>query len=151
MDTPRSALRFPDGARGALALALLTLILIAGCTDVHGNDPNVPDKEGAFTADSAPQVTCVGALPSSCPQAPSYALDIAPLAKRTCLPCHSRGGVASDRDLSTYKNLTRIETTAFVQINGCLMPPADAGPDAAMSHAERTEFLQWFVCGAPNN
>lgn len=148
MGTSPSASRFPDALRVAVAASLA---LVVGCTNGRGNDPNVPDDEGALAADSAPGKACLSALPKTCPKAPSYATDIAPLTQRTCNPCHSRGGVASDRDLTTYKNLTRLETTAFIQVNECLMPPADAGPDVAMTHEERTELLQWFVCGSPNN
>jgi len=133
----------------AFVIALAVMTLVIGCSNDRGNDPNVPDIEGALAVDSAPPV-CV-TLPKGCTKAPSYGASIAPLTERTCNPCHSKGGVASDRDLTTYKNLTRLETTAFIQVTGCLMPPVDAGPDAAMTTAERTELLQWFVCGSPNN
>lgn len=127
---------------------MASLALVVGCTNERGNDPNVPDDQAG---DATTHPACVSGLPKTCPKAPSYATDIAPLTQRTCLPCHSKGAVASDRDLTTYKNLTRLETTAFIQVNECLMPPADAGPDVAMTPAERTELLQWFVCGSPNN
>jgi hypothetical protein len=151
MGTPPSASRFPDRLARRLALAASFVFAVVGCTSERGNDPNVPDEQGALAADSASGLACVAALPKTCPKAPSYATEIGPLTQRTCVPCHSHGGVASDRDLTTYKNLTRLETTAFIQVNECLMPPADAGPDVAMTHEERTELLQWFVCGSPNN
>jgi hypothetical protein len=78
-------------------------------------------------------------------------MDIAPLVKRACLPCHARGGVEANRDVTTYARLTRLETTVISQVSGCFMPPADAGPDAFMTLADRTELLQWFVCDSPNN
>jgi hypothetical protein len=134
--------------RGGL---LSTLVLVAACPDPKGNDPNVPDRvpDGADVVSRAAQ--CPPALPTSCPQTPSYSTEIAPLVQRTCLPCHSSGGVAADRDLSNYRNLVRLETTNLVQVNGCIMPPPDAGADAALSLDERVELLQWFVCGSPNN
>jgi hypothetical protein len=144
MGTSRSASRFLEAFVVVLAAGFA---LALGCTTARGNDPNMPDDQAG---DATTSPACA-ALPKSCLKAPSYASDVAPLTLRTCLPCHSKGGVASDRDLSTYKNLTRLETTALVQVNECLMPPADAGPDVAMTAAERTELLQWFVCGSPNN
>ena len=57
----------------------------------------------------------------------------------------SAGGMVS------YSEFVRLETTDFVQVSDCIMPPADAGPDAALSLQDRTELLQWFVCRAPNN
>jgi hypothetical protein len=131
---------------------VLALGLAPGCTDPRGNDPNVPDLEPDGVAqNSANGAACPPALPTTCPHAPSYAKDIAPLVGRACVPCHSPGGVAFDRDLTTYRNLLRLETTDVVQVNACLMPPADAGPDAAMTLSDRRELLQWFVCGTPNN
>jgi len=132
---------------GAVGLVLLAV----GCTDPSGNDPNVPDRLGAVSVDAAAPPGCTPALPATCPNTPSYAENIAPLVKRTCVPCHAPGGKASDRDFTTYHGLVRLETTALTQVNGCLMPPADAGPDAAMSLGDRTELLQWFVCGSPDN
>jgi hypothetical protein len=137
-------------AVGATILAVAAMF--AGCVNPAGNDPNVPDDEPDGTvANIDSSAVCLPAAPSGCPEAPSYAKDIAPLVKRACVPCHSPGGVAADRDLTTYVNFVRLETTDFVQINGCVMPPADAGPDAALTFQDRTELLQWFVCGSPNN
>ena len=71
--------------------------------------------------------------------------------KRSCLDCHVKGGQASDRLLDTAAHVKRLSTTMFLQINSCLMPPADAGADAALSFDDRKELLQWLVCGAPDN
>jgi hypothetical protein len=107
---------------------------------------------GGGASPGADAGSCVK-LPSSCPStnAPSYAKDIAPLVQAKCLPCHSPGKVAASRDFTTYTNFSRWESTAFVQVGSCLMPPSDAGPDGDLSIDERTELLQWFVCGAQNN
>jgi len=150
MRVEASARAHPSATRvGALAVAAA---LLTGCADPPGNDPNVPDQAPDGTVlDLASVMACPPAAPSSCPETPSYAKDIAPLIERACVPCHSSGGVAADRDLTTYANVVRLETTNFVQINGCVMPPADAGPDASLSLQDRTELLQWFVCGSPDN
>ena len=151
---PRSAdARHVPMGRGVIALALIALAwALPACADPPGNDPNVADMEPPGTVmNLGGPAMCPPAAPASCPAAPSYAKDIAPLVKRSCLPCHSPGQQAADRDLTSYANFVRLETTDFVQVDACLMPPADAGPDAAMSIADRTEMLQWFVCGAPDN
>ncbi len=133
-------------------MAGFAIAFFVACTTDEGNDPNVPDYAGALAAeDAATSVSCAASIPKSCPSAPSYASDIAPLVTRTCNTCHAANGTASDRDLTTYKNLTKLETTSLVQVADCLMPPSDAGADAMLSQAEREELLQWFVCGSPNN
>ena len=124
--------------------------MLAACTDPKGNDPNVPDREGAVT-DAAPAANCPPALPSSCPSTPSYTTDVAPIFNRSCVECHKAGGVAADRPLDTAARVRKLESTNFQQLIGCLMPPADAGPDAALSYDDRKEILQWLVCGAPAN
>jgi hypothetical protein len=136
------------GRTGALAIAAA----LTGCINPAGNDPNVPDLEPDGTVNvlaSAP--ACPPAAPSSCSQTPSYAKAIAPLIERACVPCHSPSGDAPDRLLTTYSEVELLETTSFVQINGCVMPPAEAGVDAALTLQERTEILEWFVCGSPDN
>ncbi|MEO7111475.1 MAG: hypothetical protein ABI183_13635 [Polyangiaceae bacterium] len=138
-----------------LAVFVIVIFFAIGmfaCTTNPENDPNVPDYAGALAAaDAARAVNCTTSIPKSCPSAPSYANDIAPLVKRTCVTCHSSTGSASDRDLTNYKNLTKLETTSLIQVADCLMPPSDAGADAMLSPDDRTELLQWFVCGSPNN
>ena len=149
------------------SFAAIVLLSIAGCKDPAGNDPNVPDDEprppmsasddggtdgadndGGSPMDAAP--VCTKKIPG-CTSVPSYTADVAPLVHNTCLPCHAKGGTASDRDLTTYRGIVRIESTVLSQIYSCDMPPADAGPDAALTAPERTLLLQWLVCGAPNN
>jgi hypothetical protein len=153
MSTGEAAGRHPVTRLATRASRLLVGgALLTGCPDPAGNDPNVPDLVPDGTVlNLASAATCPPAAPSACPQSPSYTKDIQPLVERACVPCHSPGGVAADRDLRTYQDFVRLETTNFVQINGCVMPPADAGPDAALSLQNRTENLQWFVCGSPDN
>ena len=131
---------------------MMLAVTTTACTDPSGNDPNVPDYAGALAAeDAAVTVACNATIPKACTTAPSYATEIAPLVKRSCVTCHAVNGSASDRDLSTYKNLLKLETTSLVQVADCLMPPSDAGADAMLSPSDRTELLQWFICGSPNN
>lgn len=129
-------------------ITALALVPSLACADPPGNDPNVPDYAAFGAMSGAP---CPLAPSSGCGAPPGYSQNVSPLIKRTCLPCHAPGGVASDRDLSTYANLTRLETTVISQVNGCLMPPADAGPDVMMTPEDRTELVQWFTCGAHDN
>lgn len=143
MATSRSTSPFLSArARLGAAAGMLLAVAVACGTGTESVD-------GGASQDAAP--ACASLLPSSCPRAPSYANDVAPLVKRVCLPCHSPGGVAAERDLTTYKNLLRLESTALVQVNQCFMPPADAGATSAWTSDERTLLLQWFVCGSPDN
>jgi hypothetical protein len=132
--------------RIALAAALA---LLPACS-TQGSDFPAGDAQSTTPVEAAAP-SCTSSVPSKCTTTPSYKTDIAPLVKRTCIPCHAPGGNASDRDFTTYAGLTRFGTTVLSQVNGCLMPPADAGPDAAMSSGDRTELLLWFVCGSPDN
>jgi hypothetical protein len=159
VETRRSARRprCAQSAAGRASLLVVALSFLAGCSDPAGDDPNVPDPTPDGTIlNLAGTAVCPPATPSSCPQTPSYSKDIAPLIERTCFPCHAPGGVAADRNFSSggvasYGAFVRLETTDFVQVSDCIMPPADAGPDAALSLQDRTELLQWFVCGSPDN
>jgi hypothetical protein len=124
---------------------LVAVLLACGSPSDFGVDHLQPDA-----ADDSPAMTCPAA-PSGCANIPSYANDIGPLVKRTCAMCHTPGGVASDRDLSTYAGLSHWATTAFGQLVRCLMPPPDAGPDMMITPTERGQLEQWINCGAPNN
>jgi hypothetical protein len=53
--------------------------------------------------------------------------------------------------MPSYRNFVGLESTDFVEVSSCRMPPADAGPDAALTAQDRRELLQWFVCGSPDN
>jgi hypothetical protein len=69
--------------------------------------------------------------------------------QKDCLACHSPSGEAADRDLTTYANISKLQSTTLLQVSHCLMPPAGANP--GMTPAERTELVRWLVCGAPQN
>jgi hypothetical protein len=135
-----------------------TLALTAlGCRADPGNDPNVPDDELPFAgvpAEAAPNAPCSATLPSqsSCASVPSYANQIRPILARSCVPmCHETGGTSSDRDLTTYANVSNIGFSILTPLKNCTMPPVDAGPDAQITATEREELLQWLVCHLPDN
>jgi hypothetical protein len=146
MGTLRSTSRFLE--RG---VAGLVVVLRSGCFDELGNDPNVPDEATLTVVEAGVDApVCPKKLPG-CTTIPSYATDIAPLIAAKCQPCHEPGGVSSNRDLTTYDNVENLESTVLGQVYACAMPPADAGPDATLTPSERNDFLQWLVCGSPNN
>jgi hypothetical protein len=156
MGMPHSTSRSPDRARvvlwRALSISVATALLLArvGCLDFDtpGNDPNIPDLPPPIV-DAGP--ACPKVLPTDCSTIPSYQTEIGPLITSTCFPCHTPGGVASDRDLTTRSNIVDIESTVLSQVYGCLMPPADGGSDAMLTPPERNELLKWLVCGYPDN
>ncbi len=143
--------------RAVVLAGVLASALAAGCRAPAGNDPNVPDDElpfggGSAEAGAPSAVACPSLLPRSCASIPSYAAVVQPLVSRSCLPmCHQTGGTASDRDFSTYAKLAGLGFSVLTPVSTCLMPPPDAGPDAALSVPERAELAQWIVCGSPDN
>jgi hypothetical protein len=124
------------------------VVALAAIVATACSDSSTPGPAGSGSSSGSSGGGCPSAQPSSCPQTPSYKNDIAPLVAQECLPCHASGGQSADIDFTTYAGLTRYETTILSQVNGCLMPPAGSNP---LSLAQRTELLQWVVCGAPNN
>lgn len=115
-------------------VALALVLVLAGCAPNAG-----PSDAGA---------ACVS-IGAACPSpAPSYATDIAPLVEARCVGCHFPGTVTAPTDLSTYPQLRRQGGTTLGVIQSCMMPPPDAG---VLSEAERTTFVEWLRCGAPNN
>ena len=135
--------------------SLAAAALIAGCAgagvdDSSGLEPGAGPGAGDGI-DAGASGACTAVLPSGCPIAPSYRATIEPLVQRTCAGCHAPGGVAADRDLTTYASFARLETTDLIQLYSCQMPPADAGADAMLSPSEREAMLQWLLCGFPDN
>ena len=154
MVTRRSTSPFPERReRGwwLMRAATCAFAFRDGCFDTPGNDPNVPDPPPPVVEAGLGVAPCPKVLPTDCTSIPSYSKEIAPLIAAHCQPCHAPGGNASDRDLTTYANVERIESTVLAQVYGCAMPPADAGPDAALTAQERNDLLQWLVCNSPNN
>ncbi|HTQ05038.1 MAG TPA: hypothetical protein VMI54_14335 [Polyangiaceae bacterium] len=95
---------------------------------------------------------CKAGLPTKdacATNAPSYATDIAPLVEARCLGCHFKGNPNSSVVLETQAEMSQQTQLVETQIYRCEMPPADGG--IPLTDTERTELLQWLVCGAPNN
>jgi len=104
---------------------------------------------GACTSTGVSDAATCTSIEQSCPTTPpSYATDIAPVVQARCVVCHFPGTTIAPTDLSSYAQLRRQGGTALGQIQSCNMPPPDAGP---LSADERTTFVEWLRCGAPNN
>jgi len=92
---------------------------------------------------------CPNDLPESCPSPePSFAADVAPVLQERCAPCHSPGGLAAERPLTSYASVHALRSPVLNQVYGCNMPPSTAEPLAA---GERDVLLAWLVCGAKDN
>jgi hypothetical protein len=114
-----------------LQTAFLGVMLLSGCGEPDGTS------------------TCPNDLPASCPVGvPSYAADIAPVIHDRCAPCHSPGGSAGDRPLTSYAEVYARRGPVLNQTHACRMPPSGA---TAPTPDERAALLGWLVCGAPNN
>jgi hypothetical protein len=79
---------------------------------------------------------------------PSYATDIAPIVQERCVTCHYAGTAIAPTDLSTYALVRRQGGTILSELQSCMMPPPDAG---VLDGTDRTTFVEWLRCGAPNN
>jgi hypothetical protein len=116
---------------------LLPFMLAPGCTG-----PSNPP---------APTPACSVSLPndSACGSGgPSYASDVAPLVKATCLDCHFAGNRNSTVVLETAAQLKKSQGLVEGELYRCDMPPADGTP---LDDDQRQLLLQWLVCGAPDN
>jgi hypothetical protein len=96
--------------------------------------------------------SCPSNLPTTCPdpaQAPSYASTVAPLIETYCQPCHRPGGRAPDKPFESYAQVhNKLLPTIQDRVRSCRMPLSCAPQPTA---AERRDFVQWLVCGAPDN
>lgn len=125
-----------------LAIGLFLPLVLIGCASDPSPATHADASDGAVA-------TCPTDLPPACPPVvPSYKSDIAPLLQRRCTMCHSPGGVASNRDFTSYAGVSANKSPMLNQVYGCTMPPADAAPP---SSDERHTLLTWLVCHAPNN
>ncbi|HEY2513574.1 MAG TPA: hypothetical protein VGI39_22050 [Polyangiaceae bacterium] len=130
--------------RSLRRLSLTWALLAAACSSSPASDPSSGTPDAAAPA-------CPAAVPASCPTTPSYANDVVPIFKRSCLTCHSPGGDSADVDLTTYANINNRESTVLTDVHQCTMPPTGAPPSTNVTSADRELILQWLVCGAPNN
>jgi uncharacterized membrane protein len=87
----------------------------------------------------------------TCPAVvPDFGTEVDPIFRAVCVTCHSPGGQEASVPLTSYTEITspRVKTTAFSQILGCVMPPANA--PTALSESDRQILLAWFACGTPD-
>jgi hypothetical protein len=120
------------------AVTLAACLLMAACSA----DPSTGTSDPA---------ACKPGLPDSagCPaSAPSYKDEIAPLVDDRCAGCHYEGNRNSKQVLITYTDLHSSVSVIEKEVYGCQMPPQG---EPVLSESERQRFLQWLVCGAPDN
>jgi hypothetical protein len=87
----------------------------------------------------------------TCPAVvPDFETEVLPIFRGVCVGCHGPGGVEANVPLTSYAEITspRVKTTAFSQVLGCVMPPANA--PRPLSESERQVLLAWFACGTPD-
>ncbi len=104
---------------------------------------------GDREASSAEAVeTCPIIDASACMKpAPSYAKDVAPVLDKDCnRTCHAPG--VGPWPLTSYGDVVAWSAPLELDLQGCTMPPPDAGP---ISSHDRTTLLDWLACGTPNN
>lgn len=129
----------------------LLLAFAAACSSASpGSGTEPPPAPDAGTKDAAAPSAC-SPVPPSCSTTPSYANDVEPILQRSCLTCHSPGGDAADRDLTTPAHIMTIESLVSNDVSQCAMPPSGAPSSTNVSAADRATILQWLVCGGPNN
>jgi mono/diheme cytochrome c family protein len=63
-----------------------------------------------------------------------------------CASCHSPGGAAADRPLTTLKQVQTYAGPALNQVAACKMPQG-----GSMPAADRDALLAWLVCGAKDD
>jgi hypothetical protein len=81
---------------------------------------------------------------------PSFANDVVPILNRDCNTCHVTNSTLWP--LSNYDDVYDWTNLLVPDIEGCLMPPQDAGPEAGtLPPADQQTLMKWFACNAPNN
>ncbi|HLK40924.1 MAG TPA: hypothetical protein VKU41_29425 [Polyangiaceae bacterium] len=119
----------------------------------------VPDGAGQVTDAGATAAAGESAAPEAavcdrhfppCPSpAPSYAQVIVPVVMMECLACHYAGNSTTrNSDYTTYEGIYKDRGSILNQLFACEMPPSTY---PALTSDERTAFLEWLECGAPNN
>lgn len=132
MSSPRWVL----GSAFALAISLGV-----GCGEPSGTSGSGGGGGGG--------TSCPNDLPASCPaEVPSYAMDVAPLLKARCSPCHFEGGTQAKERLGSYEEVFALRGPVLNQVYACAMPPEGG---ALLDAGERQTLFAWLVCGAPEN
>jgi uncharacterized membrane protein len=93
--------------------------------------------------------TCPNDLPASCPSpAPHFAADVQPVLQARCVRCHTSGGQAGEKPLTTWAEIFGRRSSVLNRVYACVMPPA---AEPQLTEAERRTLLGWLVCGAPDD
>jgi hypothetical protein len=91
-------------------------------------------------------------LSSACPAnmpVPSFANDVTPILSAKCNVCHSPSVPDGPWPLISYDDVSAWSDVISSDLQGCMMPPADAGVD--FTETERETINDWVTCGSPNN
>jgi hypothetical protein len=132
-----------DPRRDTVKLAAFWAASLAvGCAShagSQGGEGGVADG-GCVAVDANATLVCVQ-------PAPVYSADIAPLLDRDCnsASCHATGGPAWP--LTDYSDVVAWSSSILSDVEGCTMPPADAG---ALPSGDKALLVNWVACGMPN-
>lgn len=94
---------------------------------------------------------CPNQSTPTCPAlVPDFETEVLPIFRSVCDNCHAPGGVEASVPLTSYAEITspRVKVTAFSNVLGCVMPPANA--PRPLSESDRQILLAWFACGTPD-
>jgi hypothetical protein len=122
----------------------------AGCVATDGTVACTQPAADAWTAPSIgnDDSGCVATSETpACKQpAPHYSADIAPLLDRDCnsSACHAQGGPTWP--LTDYSDVAAWATLILADVEGCTMPPPDAG---TLSSDDEALLINWLACGVP--
>jgi hypothetical protein len=108
------------------------------------------------SADNSGEANDALVSPGTCPALgdtcsvtpPSYKDTIAPIIEARWTSCHTGVG-DGPWPLDTWENLAEWADLVTTSVDGCKMPPADAG--VPFTAGERKDLRTWLICGAPNN
>jgi hypothetical protein len=121
----------------SVTVAALCLCGLAACGDKINPAGDYPKLDAALGGVD-------GGVGGEVGPVPSYAYDIVPLLRKSCL-CHVTGG--DPPLLDTYANVRSNASSSLQDILGDLMP-LGASP---LSSSEKALFRSWVNAGTPNN
>jgi cytochrome c5 len=117
----------------------LTLaFVLAGCAGK--SDP----AENTAPAEKCPKLTteCTGTVPS-------FENDVQPILDAQCNTCHTAAIEGAPWPFDSYDDTLDWKNLVLSDLQGCGMPPADAG--APLPEKDRETLNAWIICGAPDN
>jgi hypothetical protein len=139
----RNALSAPWGVFAACALY--------ACASSTSSETAAENGSSSEATAMQLQSKCMPITAPSCVlPPPSFANDVTPILNRDCNTCHVTNSTLWP--LSNYDDVYDWTNLLVPDIEGCLMPPQDAGPEAGtLSPADQQTLMKWFACNAPNN